>query len=357
MAPTSSGISKSLFKPRHSVYLAAFNVRTLKQAGQQAALALTLDSLGIDVCCVSETRIQDASTVIELTAPSVSTRFRLRTSGDPEAAAAGCAGVGIVLSHRAEVSLLDWIPVDSRLCAVRLATSVKESHKRDVDRCLFIVSAYAPTDCSSDTVKDRFYDALNALLRRAKSSDIVVVAGDLNAQVGRLSVSETQLGGRHGLDSVRTDNGERLFQLCADRRLFLCSTNFRNSRSRLATWCPPTTRRPQTQIDHIAISYRWRGSITDCRSFWNTFVDSDHALVRSRFSLRFPGPRKVRTNRLATERLADPDVRRTYQNRLLESLPNAPPSDVNAYWDEIATSLQSAGDFACGMSPPGALKH
>ncbi|KER31033.1 hypothetical protein T265_02706 [Opisthorchis viverrini] len=122
--------------------------------------------------------------------------------------------------------------------------------------------------------------------------------------------------------------------------------SFRNSRSRLATWCPPTTGRPQTQIDHIAISYRWRGSITDCRSFWNTFVDSDHALVRSRFSLRFPGPRKVRTNRMATRRLADPDVRQTYKNRLLESLPSAPPSNVNSYWDEIATSLLRAGNFA-----------
>ncbi|GAA54203.1 vacuolar protein sorting-associated protein 54, partial [Clonorchis sinensis] len=31
--------------------------------------------------------------------------------------------------------------------------------------------------------------------------------------------------------------------------------------------------------------------------------------------------------------------------------------DVNAYWDEIATSLHSAGNFACGTAPPGALKH
>ncbi|GAA48608.1 hypothetical protein CLF_101813 [Clonorchis sinensis] len=90
------------------------------------------------------------------------------------------------------MSLLDWIPVDSHLCAVRLVTSVKQSHKREVDRCLYIVSAYALNDCSSDAVKDRFYDALNALLRRAKSSETVVVAGDMNAQVGRLSVAETQ---------------------------------------------------------------------------------------------------------------------------------------------------------------------
>ncbi|KER23541.1 hypothetical protein T265_08585 [Opisthorchis viverrini] len=166
LGPAEKGISKSIFKP-HSVYLAAFNVRTLKQAGQLAALALTLDSLGIDVCCVSETRIQDESTVIELTAPLVSTFFRLRTSGDQEADAARCAAIGIFLSQRAEVS------VDSRLCAVCLATSVKESHEREVDRCLY------------DTVKDRFHDAL---LRLAKSSD-VVVAGNMNAQVASGSLS------------------------------------------------------------------------------------------------------------------------------------------------------------------------
>ncbi|GAA48360.1 max dimerization protein 3, partial [Clonorchis sinensis] len=44
-------------------------------------------------------------------------------------------------------------------------------------------------------------------------------------------------------------------------------------------------------------------------------------------------------------------------NRVIGSLPNAPLSDVNSYWDEIAASLHSAGNFACGTAPPGALKH
>ena len=111
-----------------------------------------------------------------MTAPSVSSRFWLRTSGDPEAAATGSVGVGIVLSSTAEGCLLDWIPVNSRLCAARLATSVEVSHGCKVPRCLFIVSTYAPTNCSSDAVKGSFYDALGALLRRTKGSDIVVVA-------------------------------------------------------------------------------------------------------------------------------------------------------------------------------------
>ena len=68
----------------------------------------------------------------------------------------------------------------------------------------FSVSAYAPTNYTSETAKDSFYDALRALLQRAESSDVVVVAGDMNAQVGRLSTDEAQLGGCLGSDSVRT---------------------------------------------------------------------------------------------------------------------------------------------------------
>ncbi|KER21647.1 hypothetical protein T265_10068 [Opisthorchis viverrini] len=263
---TTLNTSKYVFKLRKPVYLATFNVRALKQADQQVAIARTLDSLCIDICCLSETRTQDASTVSELTAHSLSSRFRLCTSGDAEATAAGYAGLGIVLSERAEGSLLGWIPVDSRLCAVRLATSVRESRESEVHRTLFIVSAYDPADCSPESVKDNFYDALGVLLQQAKSSDIVVVAGDMNAQVGRPSAAEARLGGRLGLDTKRTDNRDRFLQMCADHRLFLCSTNFRNSGNRLTTWCPPSKQR-QIQIDHIAVSYRWRGSITACRSF------------------------------------------------------------------------------------------
>ncbi|KER22738.1 hypothetical protein T265_09222 [Opisthorchis viverrini] len=43
--------------------------------------------------------------------------------------------------------------------------------------------------------------------------------------------------------------------------------------------------------------------------------------------------------------------------KMNESLPNAPPSDTNSYWNEIATSLHSVGNLACGTALPGALKH
>ena len=234
------------------------------------------------MCCVSETRIQDPSSVIHLTAPNqnkVSSRYTLRVSGSPDAASRGLAGVGIALSPRAELALLDWIPVDSRLCAVRLNGSVRTRKDREIRRCLFVVSAYSPTDCSSDDIKDEFYRKLSDLLREARRSDVVIVAGDFNAQVGKLSEREGHLGGSYGVMAKRTDNGDRLLQLCSDNRLFLANTNFKHKEKHLLTWRPPNSSQRWTQLDHIAISHRWRGSIEDCRSFWSTCLDSDHALV------------------------------------------------------------------------------
>ncbi|KER32312.1 hypothetical protein T265_01541 [Opisthorchis viverrini] len=62
------------------------HVRTLCQNGRQVMLAETLYSLKIDVCCVSETRIQDPSLVMHLITPrmnSALSNFSLRVSGDP----------------------------------------------------------------------------------------------------------------------------------------------------------------------------------------------------------------------------------------------------------------------------------
>ncbi|GAA54917.1 hypothetical protein CLF_106123 [Clonorchis sinensis] len=280
-APTSSGVSNSIFKSTQPVYLAAFNVRPLKQTDQQAAFALTLDSLGIDVpLCEGNYKreVDRCPFVVSAYTP---------TGCSPDTIKDNFYGVLSALLRRAKSSDiivvagdlnaqfgrlsasetqpggrrgLDWIRTDNdeqflQLCAdrklfsltfeiakvvwphgcndpcltgylliaasaVRLTTSVREAHKREVDRCPFVVSAYTPTGCSPDTIKDNFYGVLSALLRRAKSSDIIVVAGDLNAQFGRLSASETQPGGRRGLDWIRTDNNEQFLQLCADRKLF-----------------------------------------------------------------------------------------------------------------------------------------
>lgn len=40
---------------------------------------------------------------------------------------------------------------------------------------LFVTSLYTPTNCSTDTQRNKFYDNIAALVRRSKDSDFVVV--------------------------------------------------------------------------------------------------------------------------------------------------------------------------------------
>ena len=58
----------------------------LCQIGQQAFLAQTLLSLQVDVCCVSETHVQDPSSVILLRPPEPDPailHFTMQVSDDP----------------------------------------------------------------------------------------------------------------------------------------------------------------------------------------------------------------------------------------------------------------------------------
>ncbi|VDQ06150.1 unnamed protein product, partial [Trichobilharzia regenti] len=78
-------------------------------------------------CFNEKTRIQDPSEVLRLSSPSESSNsmYLLRLSGVRVASASGVAGVGVALGARAEAALLDWIPINSRLCAVRLEVYMK----------------------------------------------------------------------------------------------------------------------------------------------------------------------------------------------------------------------------------------
>ncbi|KAK4474221.1 hypothetical protein MN116_000067 [Schistosoma mekongi] len=335
----------SILRPRSKLHIGAFNVRTLCQVGQQASLARTLESRSIDVCCVSETRIQDPSVIIHLTSPSQKeqpSRYTLRLSDDSTATSRGLAGVGIALSMKAEQALLDWIPVDSRLCAVRLNGSVRTRKDRDSRRCLFVVSAYAPTDCSLDEVKDEFYRKLSELLHRAKHSDLVILAGDFNAQIGSLNQSKRHLGGCFSVPAHRTDNGDRLLQLCSDNRLFLANTNFKHKERHRLTWRPPDPTQRWTQIDHIAISHRWRGSIEDCRSFWSTCLDSHHALVRARVCSRLTGRRKTTTGKPFRIQFSNETAKIKFQEQLKNHLGNyKDASRLDTAWQDVQAAVAS----------------
>lgn len=47
-----------------------------------------------------------------------------------------------------------------------------------------------------------------------------IVTSDLNPQVSKTNQAERHLGGSYGVATQRTDNGERLLQLCSSNSIF-----------------------------------------------------------------------------------------------------------------------------------------
>ncbi|VDO98268.1 unnamed protein product, partial [Schistosoma margrebowiei] len=115
-----------------------------------------------------------------------------------------------------------------------------------------------------------------------------------------------------------------------------------------------------TQLDHIAISHRWRGSIEDCRLFWSTCLDSDHALVRARICLRLTGRREDAASKPLRGLLNDSQAKSIFQEQLRKQLgshlcdahPEAPWNDMRKAV-ETAVISASTVTHARKLIPPG----
>ena len=96
-----------------------------------------------------------------------------------------------------------------------------------------VCSSYLPAhiDDSSDEDKDDFYRELSMLIHSAKSSNILILAGDMNAQIDRLHSDEAHFGGCFSVDTQRTENGQRYLESCTDHQLFLAYSNFQHRSS------------------------------------------------------------------------------------------------------------------------------
>ena len=131
--------------------------------------------------------------------------------------------------------------------------------------------------------------------------------------------------------------------------MFISSTAFRRKRVHTATFQPCDGGKGR-QLDHMAISARWRSSITSVRSHWGTSVNSDHALVVADFQLSLAGG--VRRNlqpRLEVAALGkQPEIATKYQSELRGQLMcRKSGSSIEHSWANIKSAIQKAATAAC----------
>ncbi|VDO79658.1 unnamed protein product [Schistosoma margrebowiei] len=139
-------------------------------------------------------------------------------SGHEEENATRAQGVGLMLSRKAQNTLIGWESHGSRI--------IKASFKTEKQGITMnIIQCYAPTINYGEDVEDRFYDRLQSTVEECLTKDLTILMGDLNAKVGMENTRYEDIMGRYGLGE-RDGNGERFANLCAFNKLVIGDTIF-----------------------------------------------------------------------------------------------------------------------------------
>ena len=147
-------------------------------------------------------------------------------------------GVRITLDEKATIAWRaaeeTWCTVSSRIVTARLK-AVSERRRRPggsrepSDVFMTILSVYTPTANAPPSIKQKFFQDLQATLSLVPPRDILVLLGDFNARVVKRDHSSClweETLGLYGLDE-RNDAGEEFLELycmCATNNLTIMNT-------------------------------------------------------------------------------------------------------------------------------------
>ena len=100
------------------------------------------------------------------------------------------------------------------------------------------------------------------------------------------------------------------------------------------------------QIDYIAVGNKWMNSVSQCRSFWGTFVDTDHAMVVATISLKLKKmPKKKLSKRLDVSLLKNADIFSSLRTELTDRLTQLDENDTaSAMWTKLQKATREVSE-------------
>jgi exonuclease III len=288
-----------------------------------------MDRYNIEILGLSEVRWNTSGMT------TISTGHTIIYSGNPNKADPHEKGVGFLLNKTSKKSLLEWNPISPRIVTARFDTQFQKTT---------VIQVYAPTNEAQEIEKEDFYNALQYIEDKIPKRDILIIMGDLNAEVGSERIGRERKIGSQGIRNIN-ENGELFADFCAVNRLVIGGTLFPHKNCHKITWVSPAGN-AENQIDHIAISQRWRSSLQDVRYKRGADVASDHHLLSATIKLKLLSHKKAEPKRrkFHVAKLKEQTTREEFQislhNRFsaLTILDNA-DHDINSIWEKTKTAI------------------
>lgn len=151
------------------------------------------------------------------------------------------------------------------------------------------------------------------------------------------------------------NSGERLMQLCANTKIFLCNSGFQRHPRQLYMW-QSTGDKYRNQIDCILINTKWRASIKDTKTYPGKYCDIDHQLLAAEINIKL---RKRQIQNFFSNRRYLSSHRRYNQKatqRLVDVAELAKlTTDLQTVWGSIKNALEQTTKNLC--TPCKRKKH
>lgn len=140
-----------------------------------------------------------------------------------------------------------------------------------------ITGTYAPEE-GKEEESEKFYNLLQKHIQ-ANSKDHILLAGDLNARIGKEPIKN--LIGIHGEEHLN-NNGRQLRELLTMNSLKITNTFFKKRDINKFTWA---ARGYRSIIGYIIVNQTLAPRVMDTQVYRGRSVNTDHFLVKSKIQL------------------------------------------------------------------------
>ena len=163
---------KKLLKCKSTVHITKFNVGTLNRISQLPDLTASAAQHNIDIVSLQEHRHHQSGIEIKYHDTS-----KFSASVCKNFINAGLRGGGMLLNRRAQKSLNSIEKIRPRMMVATLHLTATPSTSN--------ISCSSPTNASDETDLIIFYNELSFLVRSIPKHNVLIIGGDMNAQIGR----------------------------------------------------------------------------------------------------------------------------------------------------------------------------
>ena len=135
-----------------------------------------------------------------------------------------------------------------------------------------VICCYSPTNTANEEEIEKFYEDLSALVRQVPIHNVLIIAGDFNAQLGR------DHNYKYTFHQTTNRNGNKLHNFLKENSLECLNTKYQKKTEKL--WTHTYSNGNKATLDYILINKKWKHNATNCQPY-SSFdrVYTDHRVV------------------------------------------------------------------------------